>query len=223
MVVRTIGGGNKKKFRWIDNKRHAPEGETIEEKIYNVRYDPLNTFLIALVASGGHKRWIIAGENMKPGDIIKTTNIIPRNPVRVSEGDAWPLGAIPPGTLVHNVEQLEGEGGFYNRVAGGWSEVVRRMGNLIVIKHSDKREIALSERCMATIGKASMTEHATYNDLIPQRIRWKGKRQHSGLWHRKDGYCGRKVRPPKPLQIIDSAKCVERPVSILHPLHLLNN
>lgn len=97
VVVRTIGGGNKNNFRWVDYTRHAPEGESIEEKVYNVRYDPLNTFLLALVANGGHKRWIIASEHMKPGDVIKTTNIISRNPVRVKEGDAWPLGAIPPG------------------------------------------------------------------------------------------------------------------------------
>lgn len=204
VVVKTIGGGNKKVFRWIDFTRHAPEGETIEEKVYLVRYDPLNTFLIALVARGGHRRWIPAGENTKPGDIIKTINIIPKNPVRVAEGDAWPLGAIPPGTTVTNVERIVGEGGFYGHYAGGSATVGRRIDNMIVVRLASKKEVALDERCMAVVGKASNTEHIKIDRLCPQRSRWLGNRPRSGAWHRKDGYCGRKIRPPKPLQFVYS-------------------
>ena len=204
VVVRTIGGGNEKRFRWIDYTRHAPEGETIEEKVYLVRYDPLNTFLLALVARGGHRRWIPAGEHTKPGDIIKTVNVIPKNPVRVQEGDAWPLGAIPPGTSVNNVERIVGEGGFYCHYAGGSATVGRRIDNMIVVKLASKKEIALDEKCMAVVGKTSNTEHVKINRLCPQRSRWLGNRPRSGLWHRKDGYCGRKPHPPKPLQFIYS-------------------
>lgn len=82
VVVKTVGGGNEKRYRWIDFHRHAPENGTFEEKVYNVRYDPWNTHLIALVANGGHKRWIVASEFMKPGDIITTHNILPEFPIR---------------------------------------------------------------------------------------------------------------------------------------------
>ncbi|KAI1301317.1 39S ribosomal protein L2, mitochondrial [Halotydeus destructor] len=221
VVVRTIGGGNKKNYRWIDLKRHAPEGETVEEKVYIVRYDPLRSPLIAMVANGGHKRWIIASENMKPGDIVKTTNIIPRKPIRVEEGDTWPLGAIPPGTLIHCVEQIVGEGAHYALVAGSSCEVMRRMGKMIVVKLHLKNEVALDERCMATVGRCSNTEHNTINLLIPQRMRWKGKRMNSGLWHRKDGYCGRKIKPMKPLQIFDSEQINVKNKFIMQPIHLL--
>lgn len=37
VAVRTLGGGNKKMYRWIDYTRIAPEGETIEEKVYHIR------------------------------------------------------------------------------------------------------------------------------------------------------------------------------------------
>lgn len=200
VVVRTIHRGNKKNFRWVDYTRHAPEGETIEEKVYHIRYDPLNTFLLALVAREGFRRWIPASENVKPGDVIRTTNIIPRNPVRVKESDAYPLGAMPPGTLIHNVEQKVGEGGFYCRYAGAHAEVGKRMDNMIVVKLAGKSQVALDERCMAVVGKCSNTQHRLVNLLCPQRAHWKGKRPVSGLWHRKDGWCGRKVHPPKPLQ-----------------------
>jgi large subunit ribosomal protein L2 len=204
VVVKTAGGGNNKKFRWVDFKRHAPEGETIEEKVYHIRYDPIHTYLIALVANGGHRRWIIASENMKPGDIIKTTNIIPKNPIRVQEGDAWPLGAMPPGTLIHNIEEKVGEDQYSCQFAGAHAAVGRRIGNMIVVKLPNKKEVALDERCMATVGKASNTEHHLRNLLCPQRLRWLGRRPVSGHWHRKDGYCGKKLHPPKPLQFIYS-------------------
>lgn len=222
VAVRTIGGGNKKKYRWVDHTRHAPEGESVEEKVYNIRYDPLSTYLLALVARGGHKRWIMATENMKPGDVITTTNIIPRNPVRVKEADAWPVGAIPPGTLVHNVERIPGEGGHLSQYAGASMEVSRRMGKLIVLKTPHKTEIAVDEHCMAVVGKCSNTEHNTVNLLCPQRSRWKGIRPQSGLWHRKDGYCGRKIRPPKPLQII-TAQSLQKKEQIIQPLHILSH
>lgn len=204
VVVKTIGGGNKKKFRWVDYTRHAPEGETIEEKVYHIRYDPLNTFLLALVARGGFRRWIPASENTAPGDIIKTTNIIPKNPIRVKEGEAWPLGAMPPGTIIHNVEKIVGEGGFYNRYAGGHSTVGRRIGNMIVVKLASKKEVALDEKCMAVVGKMSNPDHIKINLLCVQRLRWLGRRPHTGGWHRKDGYCGRKPKKPKPLEFIYS-------------------
>ncbi|KFM83087.1 39S ribosomal protein L2, mitochondrial, partial [Stegodyphus mimosarum] len=93
VVVRTIGGGHKKLFRWVDYKREGPaDGSTLEEKVFQVRYDPCRTASIALVASGDHKRWILASHGMKVGDIIKTSAVIPRIPIRPNDGDAHPVG-----------------------------------------------------------------------------------------------------------------------------------
>ena len=53
VVVKTLGGGNKKYFRWIDWVRSAnKDGSVYEEKVYNIRYDPLRTTKLALVAGG---------------------------------------------------------------------------------------------------------------------------------------------------------------------------
>lgn len=81
VVVRTIGGGMKRWFRWIDYKRTAPEtGPPLQERVYQVRYDPCRTARLALVASGGTKRWLVASEGIKAGDIITTSGHIPRIP-----------------------------------------------------------------------------------------------------------------------------------------------
>lgn len=45
------------------------------------------------VANGNFKRYILASENMKVGNLIKTYNEIPRNPVQVSIG-VFGIGAV---------------------------------------------------------------------------------------------------------------------------------
>jgi large subunit ribosomal protein L2 len=127
---------------------------------------------------------------------------------------------MPPGTQLHNVEAIPGEGGFYAKQAGQFVEVMRRMGNNVVVKHGYLGELALDHRCMASVGRVSQVEHETVNRLIPQRTRWLGFRMHSGLWHRKDGYCGKKIRPPKPLQVI-TAETFKKKEQRLEQLHIL--
>lgn len=55
------------------------EGEPFTERITEVRYDPCRSANIAVAASGDKKRYIIATENMKPGDLIETYGGIPRS------------------------------------------------------------------------------------------------------------------------------------------------
>lgn len=78
-------GGHKRNFRMIDFCRiggtvKMPEDGVIVEKIDKIEYDPNRTARIALVASGEHKRYVIATENMKSGDIIKSTQVLTRSP-----------------------------------------------------------------------------------------------------------------------------------------------
>ncbi|CAG2106040.1 unnamed protein product, partial [Medioppia subpectinata] len=202
VIVKTVGGGNKKYFRWIDYTKTANEdGSPREERVFNVRYDPLRTSKLALVAGGDTIRWIIASETMQIGDIIRTYSEIPRNPVRPREGDSHPIGALPIGTKVHNIEKKVGEGGYYVRYAGDYAEITRRVGRKNYLHLTrNKIDICIDQQCMVTVGRVSNPYHHTVNRLCPQRSRWLGRRPRSGAWHRKDGYCGRKIRPPKPVR-----------------------
>ncbi|KAJ6666989.1 hypothetical protein lerEdw1_018991 [Lerista edwardsae] len=80
--VHGIGGGYRKTYRMIDFRRlHSQdqaESCTFEEKVIQVQPDDCRSAEIALVAGGNRKRWIVATENMKPGDIIKTSGHIGR-------------------------------------------------------------------------------------------------------------------------------------------------
>jgi len=145
---------------------------------------------------------------MQSGDIIRTFSEIPRNPVRAKEGDSHPIGALPIGTKVHNIEVNPGEGGTLVRAAGDFAEITRRVGKKNYLHlNTQKKDICIDQKCMVTVGRVSNPYHHTINKMCPQRSRWLGKRPRSGAWHRKDGYCGRKIRPPKPLvdYMIDAA------------------
>ncbi|KAL3852388.1 hypothetical protein ACJMK2_016039 [Sinanodonta woodiana] len=192
------GGGAKQRYRQVDFVRTAEKnGPAVLERVMSVLYDPCRTADIAVVAGQEQKRYIIATENMKPGDIIKTSTEIPLVPIQAKEGDAHPLGALPLGTVVHNVEMYPGEGGKYARAAGTCAIILRKVQDTCILKLPSKRELVVSKLCMATVGRVSNVDHNKEHIGSPSRARWFGIRPKSGLWHRKTGYAGRKIREKK--------------------------
>ncbi|XP_046339473.2 39S ribosomal protein L2, mitochondrial-like [Haliotis rufescens] len=199
---RRVGGGAKQRYRMVDFKRVGPkDGPPLEEQVVEVLYDPCRSSDIAVVAGGTNKRYILASQNMQPGDIIKTSGKLTKIAVRGQEGDAHPVGALPIGTLVHNLETFPGEGGIFARAAGTSAQVVRKLGDQCVLRLPSKREIAVAADCMATIGRVSNVDHDKEIIGSAGRARWFGVRPKSGLWHRKTGYNGRKIKPPKALKV----------------------
>ena len=126
-----------------------------------------------------------------------------------------------PGTLVHHIEKYPSGGGIICTKAGTHSVITRRIGSKVIIKlPSAGQEVALDENCYATVGKVSNTNHYTINLMCPQRLRWLGFRPLSGLKKKKDGYCGRKIHPPKPMKIYDT-RLEEVKYEVSQPIHIL--
>lgn len=79
VVCKGIGGGIKHKFHWVQFSRDGPkEGPPQIEKVIDVIFDGCRTAKVALVAVGDQLKYYIASENMKPGDLIKSSRFIPR-------------------------------------------------------------------------------------------------------------------------------------------------
>lgn len=76
------------RFHWIKYPRDGPkeEGPPQEEKVLQIIKCGCRTAHVALVGVGNELKYILATENMKAGDIIKTSKFIPRIPVRANEG-----------------------------------------------------------------------------------------------------------------------------------------
>lgn len=125
--------------------------------------------------------------------------------VRANEGDAYPLGALPVGTQVHNVEKYPGVGGMLIHSAGTFATIIRKTpDSRVVIMMPSKREFSLPHNCMCTVGRVSNIEHSSTPIGSAQKNRELGNRPRSGWWQRKTGRHGRKIRPPPPLNVINS-------------------
>ena len=79
VAVHHRGGGIKKWFRWIDFNRLGPSEEAdLYEKVLWISRDLCRTAYIALVANDVEKRYILAHDGMKVGDVIRSSRKIPK-------------------------------------------------------------------------------------------------------------------------------------------------
>lgn len=197
-------GGLKNPFYMIDWVRGgSSDGGNLIEKVDMIMDDPNRSGKIALVAGGMRKRWLVATQHMKPGDHIKSSTQLLKTPVRAKEGDSYPLGSLPLGTLVNCVELYPGEGALVARAAGVTAQLVRKMDDTCVVKMPSKREIRVSSNCVATVGRVSNIDH---NKRVIGKAgvnRWLGIKPRSGRWHRKTGRFGRKIKGPKAVKVYD--------------------
>jgi len=71
ITTRHIGGGHKRQYRVIDFRRNDKDG--VNAKVAHIEYDPNRTAHIALLHFvDGTKRYILAPEKLKQGDIVES-------------------------------------------------------------------------------------------------------------------------------------------------------
>jgi large subunit ribosomal protein L2 len=95
----------------------------------------------------GEVFYILAVEGMYIGQIIE---IGPQ--ARVSNGHILPVGLIPEGTQVANVEKVPGDGGRYARSSGTYAVVLGRSGDKVKILLPSGKVVEVSVIARATIG-----------------------------------------------------------------------
>ena len=109
-MFKRVGGGLPIYWHFVDFKRVGPKsGPPLVEKVIDIIKTRDRTAFLALVAHADIKRYILATQNMKVGDLIRTSQEIPNIPVKAYEGDAYPCGALSMMTVVHNIEAIPGE------------------------------------------------------------------------------------------------------------------
>ncbi|XP_060076419.1 large ribosomal subunit protein uL2m-like isoform X2 [Ylistrum balloti] len=195
-----IGGGHKQSLRLVSFDYNLPKAgsEIGYEKILHIRKDPCRTAHIAIAASGNRKRYILASESAQNGDVIKTHTNIPELPVTPENGHQYPVGSLPVGTILHNIERIPSQGGQVARAAGSSGMIIRKLeDNSVIIGMPSKREMRVDQYAMATVGKVSNPTHQDEKMGKAGRNRWKGIRPSSGLKQKKTGYHGKKINKPK--------------------------
>ena len=120
MTSRHRGGGHKRQYRLIDFKRWDKDG--VPAKVAHIEYDPNRSARIALLHyADGEKRYIIAPEGIKQGDVIETGA-----QADIKPGNNLPLRNIPTGTVVHAIELRPLGGAKIARSAGAAVQLVAK-------------------------------------------------------------------------------------------------
>ncbi|KAF3831553.1 hypothetical protein GH733_000365 [Mirounga leonina] len=86
------------------------------------------------------------------------------------------------------------------RMAGTCGVLLRKVNGTAIIQLPSRRQMQVLETCVATVGRVSNVDHNKRVIGKAGRNRWLGKRPSSGLWHRKGGWAGRKIRPLPPMK-----------------------
>ena len=152
ITVRHIGGGAKRKYRKIDFKRNKLD---ILGRVASIEYDPNRTANIALINyRDGEKRYILAPEGLMVGQ-----DILAGETADIKVGNALPLGNIPVGTVIHNVELRPGKGGELARSAGSKAQIIGREDKYVMVRLTSGEQRLILKTCYATIGEVGNSDY----------------------------------------------------------------
>src|SRR5262249_24476093 len=115
------GGGHKRMYRLIDFKRQKGN---VAATVVSIEYDPNRSSRSALLQyEDGTKTYILAPEGLKACDTVASgEDVEPR------VGHCIPLGKIPVGMSIHNLEMQPGRGGQVCRSGGTSATLTAREG-----------------------------------------------------------------------------------------------
>jgi len=171
-TVRFRGGGHKKAYRVVDFKRRRFDAPATVERI---EYDPNRTAFIALIKyQDGELAYILAPQRLSAGD-----SVVAGEHVDVKPGNAMPLGNVPIGTIVHNIELKIGKGGQIARSAGTYAQIVGRDGDYVIVRLNSGEQRLVNGRCIGTIGAVSNPDSMNTSIGKAGRKRWMGRRPHN--------------------------------------------
>lgn len=169
ITCRHKGGGHKRHYRIVDFKR---DKENIPAKVASIEYDPNRSAYIALLNYvDGEKRYILAPQGLKQGDMVQTSEEPP-----FSVGTCMKMKFMPLGSTICCIELLPGKGAKLVRSAGLSAQLMARSGGYATLRMPSGEMRLVNENCRATFGAISNPEHNLRVEGKAGRMRWKGVR-----------------------------------------------
>ena len=152
ITVRHRGSGHKRRIRVIDFKRDKFD---VPGTVDTIEYDPNRSARIALIKyADGDWRYIIAPLNLALGDTIVSSET-----AEIKVGNSLPLGKMPAGTQVHNIEMTLGKGGQIVRSAGGAARIQASEGRYTLLRLPSGEVRQVLNECRATVGQVGSIDH----------------------------------------------------------------
>lgn len=169
ITVRHKGGGAKKHYRIVDFKR---DKDDVEAKVAAIEYDPNRSANLALLFyKDGDKRYIIAPEGLKVGDMV-----VSGRGKDIKTGNAMEISEIPLGTTIHNIELKPGKGAQLVRSAGNSAQLMAKEGKYAQVRLPSGEVRMIAMNCRATIGQVGNIDHQNISIGKAGRKRWMGVR-----------------------------------------------
>jgi len=169
VTSRHRGGGHKRFYRIIDFKRDKRD---IPARVASIEYDPNRSAYIALLHYvDGEKRYILAPDRLKVDDTI-----LSGEKAEVRDGNAMPVGLMPLGTFLHNVEMFPGKGGKIARSAGTYVQLVAKEGLFAHLKMPSGEVRLVKQACYGTVGTVGNADHKNLSLGKAGASRWLGRR-----------------------------------------------
>ncbi|MGM0399020.1 MAG: 50S ribosomal protein L2 [Halobacteriota archaeon] len=124
------------------------DGELLAGEVVDVEHDPARSAPVARVQfEDGDERLVLAPEGVGIGDAIEVGIS-----AAIEPGNTLPLGEIPEGVPVCNVESQPGDGGVFARASGVNADLVTHEQDVAVVQLPSGEVKRLSPECRATIG-----------------------------------------------------------------------
>ena len=168
ITVRHHGGGSRRKYRIIDFKRRK---DGIPATVLTIECDPNRTANIALICyADGEKAYILA-----PNGLTVGTTLMNGETAEIKVGNCLPLGNIPVGTQIHNIELYPGKGGQLVRSAGNSAQLMAKEGKYATLRLPSGEMRLVPINCRATVGQVGNIDHELIN------IGKAGRKRHMGI------------------------------------------
>jgi len=169
ITSRRMGGGHKRRYRFIDFRRNKFDVAATVERL---EYDPNRTAFIALVKyEDGERSYILAPQRLQAGDVV-----ISGEKVDIKPGNAMPLKNMPVGTVVHNIELNPGRGGQIARSAGCYAQLIGKDAGYAQLRLNSGELRLVRGECLASVGAVSNADNQNENSGKAGRARWLGVR-----------------------------------------------
>jgi len=169
ITCRHRGGGHKRLYRFVDFRRDKRD---MTATVLHIEYDPNRNARIALLQyEDGEKRYILHPNGLAVGSTVVAGEGAP-----IEVGNALPLGEVPLGETVHNIELYPGRGGQMARAAGAGAQVMAKEGGYVTLKLPSSEVRMVRRECYATIGAIGNADIRNITVGKAGRTRWQGRR-----------------------------------------------
>lgn len=168
VTVRHQGGREKRFLRLIDFKRDKYD---VWGTVEALEYEPNRNAEIARVLyTDGERRYILAPVGLTVGMKVIASDVAPTEP-----GNSLPLGAIPVGVQISNIEITPGKGGQMVKGAGSAATVFGKDEKWVLVKLPSGEIRRFDPVCHASIGQVGNVE--SKNEIIGKA----GRKRHMGI------------------------------------------